>query len=402
MTRLEACLAILLLTRVTASSQEEARPDDVLQLKDGRILVGRILTVTQKTVEIRVNGEKEPRLIPFQFLMPYSVYRLKLARADSSNPSSRFELGKFCYECKLYTTALREFQRAAERYSELDDAGRKARAPVREKEAQVLLGYVKTLLSEDRYRMASVYVRLMAKGYGDTTPFAEAKKLEAEQAIKSRIVEEVFTRIEKRIQEAKTIRIKFNSETTSIVNGEQSRYTDSGLLLAQQGNKVNVSGLMVRTEGIVQNKNEYSFVSDGTRMDEWYSRGRERTTSSTPGHLDTQIRTLLVRLGPALIIEYLDRESTNPKTAAQRFVASDLKALPDEGARRGLSYQLHGMNGEEVRVTLWYEAESYRLISRIAKLISSSGVGESTTTESYEEFILNKDLPVDSFKLPER
>ncbi|MBI3855267.1 MAG: hypothetical protein HY293_06215 [Planctomycetes bacterium] len=54
---LRGAVALAILT-LPATAQDK-KPDDVLQKRDGGILVGRILKLEADTVEILVNGEKD-------------------------------------------------------------------------------------------------------------------------------------------------------------------------------------------------------------------------------------------------------------------------------------------------------------------------------------------------------
>ena len=72
-------LAALLSVSLSASAQDK-KPDDVLQKRDGGIIVGRVLKLEADSVEILVNGEKESRKVQLKELNPYTVYRRRLDR----------------------------------------------------------------------------------------------------------------------------------------------------------------------------------------------------------------------------------------------------------------------------------------------------------------------------------
>src|SRR5258705_12662239 len=95
MKRFLRVVLVLALAATTAFAQDK-KPDDVLQKKDGGIIVGRITKLDNDWVEILVNAEKEPRKISLKELNPYSVYKLRLDRIDKTSGEARLSLAEFC------------------------------------------------------------------------------------------------------------------------------------------------------------------------------------------------------------------------------------------------------------------------------------------------------------------
>ena len=75
-----ALLAVLL----ALPGQAGRGPDDVLQRKDGGLLVGRVTKIDADSVTILVNGEREARRVFVHELMPYSVYKVRLDRVEKA------------------------------------------------------------------------------------------------------------------------------------------------------------------------------------------------------------------------------------------------------------------------------------------------------------------------------
>lgn len=171
------CLALLM--GASAASQEARMPEDVIQLKDGALLVGKVLELGDDAVRIALNGEKEPRRVPLKEIQPYTVYRLRLERIDRASPSAHFELGTYCLENGLRGTALREFQEAARVHSRLSDEMKKARAEESAREAQALLAHAGSLLSQEKYFGANDLLERVVRDY-EGHSVSEAARLKAE------------------------------------------------------------------------------------------------------------------------------------------------------------------------------------------------------------------------------
>ncbi len=175
-------LAVLLTTALPLAAQEGKRPDDVLQRRDGGIVVGRVLRLDADTVEILINGEKEPRRLGLKDLQPYSVYRLKLDRADKSNGPSRLALGEFCIANGLYFQAAKEFEEAARLDKSLEEKALKRREEAHNEDGRARFEEAKRLATELKYEDANKICQVLIEKYADTAYGEEARKLVAKVA----------------------------------------------------------------------------------------------------------------------------------------------------------------------------------------------------------------------------
>jgi tetratricopeptide (TPR) repeat protein len=164
------------------SLQDAKKPDDVLQRKDGGILVGRVLKLEAEAVEILVNGEKEPRRLALRDLNPYTVYRLKLDRADKGNAQARLDLGEYCMTQGLYSQATREFEEAARLDKGLEDKARKRREEAHTEEGRSRFEEAKRLATEQKYEDSNKICQMLIEKFGDTAYADEARKLVAKVA----------------------------------------------------------------------------------------------------------------------------------------------------------------------------------------------------------------------------
>lgn len=203
---------------VAAAAEQDKRLDDVLQRKDGGILVGRILKVEGENLEILVNGEKESRKVGFRDLMPYSVYRIKLDRTDKKSAAARFELGEFCLANGLYGTAAREFDEASALDKSLEEKARKKKLEAHNEDARSRFEEAKRLHAERKYEEANVQLRALIDKYDDTPYFEEARKLIVKLADEvKKENEEKKAQLEAKVQEEKDKKVKLAEDQIKLL-----------------------------------------------------------------------------------------------------------------------------------------------------------------------------------------
>jgi tetratricopeptide (TPR) repeat protein len=171
-------LTTVLVVGSAALAQDSPR-DDVVQKRDGGILVGKILKVEADFIEMLVQGEREPRKIYTREIMPYNVYEIRLRRIDRKSAPARIDLGEFCMSQGLYATAAREFEEAMKLDPSLSDSCRKRKEDARNDDARSKLEEAKKLYAEKRYRDANEILHILLERFEDTPFFKEAKDLVA-------------------------------------------------------------------------------------------------------------------------------------------------------------------------------------------------------------------------------
>ena len=172
-----AVVLAILASSTAAFAAQDKKVDDVLQKRDGGILVGRILKVDADFIEVLVNGEKEPRRVPTKELNPYSVYKIRLDRADKNNAEARMTLGEFCMANGLYFAAAKEFEEAGRLDKSLEEKAKKRRDEAHNEDARAKFEEGKRLAAERKYDEANKICQALLEKYSDT-PYAEdGKKL---------------------------------------------------------------------------------------------------------------------------------------------------------------------------------------------------------------------------------
>jgi len=174
-------LQLLLATLIGLAAQDAKKAqDDVLQKRDGGLLVGKILKVEANGFEVLVNGEKEPRKLLFRDLQPYSVYRARLDRIDKTSGAARMELAEFCVAQGLFAQAVREFEEAGKLDKTLEAQAKKRRDEAHNEDARSKFEEAKKHHQKKDFEEAVKLLHLLLEARYEGTPYqAEAKTLVA-------------------------------------------------------------------------------------------------------------------------------------------------------------------------------------------------------------------------------
>jgi outer membrane lipoprotein-sorting protein len=200
--------------------------------------------------------------------------------------------------------------------------------------------------------------------------------------LQDKTAEETFKKIEEAVQNAKTVRIKFKLEgVLKDGQGKSNRINKSGTLLFRDGNKLRVS--------ISDGNDQVLMISDGktTRT--------EMTgaiiTQESPSDLNRNFLRSLIRGGNvANLISTVGLLWNDEPALGTIYRVSDFETGEDGREANSLKYK---MNGKEA--SLRYNPKTLQVLTR--RLTEEDG-GEVTKT--YEQFILNADIPDEQFKLP--
>jgi hypothetical protein len=213
-------------------------------------------------------------------------------------------------------------------------------------------------------------------------------------AAQEKKAEETFNALEKQIQEAKAIQLKFKV-TGRLKRGEEDQTFDlSGSLLMKEGNKLRAS-LKSRVGAEVE---ALEFVSDGKR----YQAGKIEA-AETPKHLKSNLSVALSRLG--ILLGYLaaaEEQSTGTDLESEwkdHYPVRDWRTGEPEAEALSLRYTLT-YEKIPVEVRLFYDPASRHPLKRTLK--AKSATIEMDIEETYPEVVLNPSLADDLFKVPEK
>lgn len=216
-------------------AQETKKQDDVLQKKDGGIVVGRILKLDAESVELLVNGEKDARKIWLRELNPYSVYKIRLDRIDKSSGEAHLTLAEFCMSNGLYSPATKEFDEAARLDKNLEEKARKRREEAHNEDGRARFEEAKRQAAERKYDDANKSCQLLVEKYSDTPYFDEAKKLIskiAEDIAKENEAKKKQLEDKKDEKEKKNLALKENQEK-DLINRTGEMIEDGGKLFLE-------------------------------------------------------------------------------------------------------------------------------------------------------------------------
>jgi HEAT repeats len=241
---------------------------------------------------------------------------------------------------------------------------------------------------------------VLKKALEDKDPEVAARCREILDRIRSDEAAAQFRKMEDALSRARTVRIKFKLE--SVTHGPQieNRTTHQGVLLLKQGNKVHLTG---ENSGRLMNF-RYTMVSDGTRMLLRSSVQKEDREVETPEKLGAAVCRVTARSGPSSVFSIVTSKEANLEDTMDVIKLGEFKELPAEGATKKLSYRLMIENPAAITIrgTLSYDAASLRPLQRSLKItFGEDKGGEGNSTEVYEEYVLDAELPDGTFALPE-
>ncbi len=219
-----------------SAAQEERKQDDVVQLRSGGILVGRVLKLADDSIEILVNGEKESRRVDPREVMPYALYRIKLDRADRKSAAVRFALGEFCLAQGLYATAVREFEEAAALDKTLEEKCAKMKGEAHNEDARVKFEEAKKLVAERKYEEGNRLLHALVERYADTPYFEEARKeiSKIAEAVK-RENEEKKAQIEEKARAASEMKARVKEDQEKLAFDKTAALVDEAQKLWSEG-----------------------------------------------------------------------------------------------------------------------------------------------------------------------
>jgi tetratricopeptide (TPR) repeat protein len=286
--------AVVLAILTSTLAAQDKKPDDVLQKKDGGIIVGRILKVEADTIEMLVNGEKESRRISTRELNPYSVYKIRLDRLDKNSGEARFALGEFCMTNGLYYPATREFEEAARLDKTIEEKAKKRRDEAHNEDARSKFEDAKRFAAEKKYDQANNLCQVILEKYADTPYFDESKKLvdkmkdeiaKENEAKKAQLAEK------KDEKEKKVAALKENQEKDIITKTSE---------LIDEGGKLFLEGLDGEAKNLTKGERAWKAadiaLQTAHRNVEYLLKSNDLETIKKAKDMERQIDHLLVRI----------------------------------------------------------------------------------------------------------
>lgn len=225
---------------------------------------------------------------------------------------------------------------------------------------------------------------------------ARARKILA--AIRAQVSEETFKKIEESIEKAKTVSIRIKYDWYRKNHEEAKRFRGSGTLLFKEGNKISLT-----LNGLDRDEKEIENVAicDGStlafRGQLWQWGPGEGKLGGEKGVKDI-FATVFARGGAAFA---MDCWRLLPHGREKLANAAEFSAIGEDKGGMTLSYKLTSSleAGVTIDVKLWYDPKDFKLLKRTLEIKGEKTVG--SFTETYDEFVLNTDIPDEKFAIPE-
>ena len=222
--------------------QEEKEKKDVLQLKSGSILIGKITKVEQDaiTIELDKGGSTTLQVTDIE---PYTVYKVRAARIDDKNAKQHLELGDFCFGNKLFLAASQEYNKALELDPSLKDTIQKKLEEVNASDAKQLFEDGITLVKQDNLEEAVKKFRTILDKYQDSS-FANQAKEEL-----SKLTAIIKDRSEQKLKQLEEAKKKMAEQKAKESESKVKFIFDGGLKSIEEGKTFNANGLNAEAKG---------------------------------------------------------------------------------------------------------------------------------------------------------
>lgn len=225
--------------------------------------------------------------------------------------------------------------------------------------------------------------------------------LSAEPLFQEKTAEEIFKKIEETIEKAKavSVRFKYNLSEKSVDPGQE---VESGTLLLKEDNKARLAMRIFFPHG-GQEPQDVLVVSEGSKM-MLKSGSRKPREIETPKTLNNGFRTILARAS-VLFFSIAFQKEEGERDFKKTFQVSDFKSGEDDKGAKTLTYKLkvklteRPVSDVEWDVKLWYDPKNWKLLRRTLGVQSQDH--PRRLAETYEDYILNADIPDEKFKFSE-
>jgi hypothetical protein len=242
-------------------------------------------------------------------------------------------------------------------------------------------------------------VPALKKGLEEKDPEVAARCREILERIAGDRAASDFQKIEDALTRAKTVRIKFKLESVTHGPRIENKSSHEGTLLLK-GSKVHLSG---DNRSNILNLT-YTMISNGrvVRLNSSALRGAHELEA--PDNLAAAVCRFTARAGPSSVFMTVTSKEANLEDMMDVIKVGEFKELPAEGTTKKLSYRLMIENPMAIKIrgTLSYETGTLKPLQRSLKItFGEDNGGEANSTELYQDYVLDAEIPDETFSLPE-
>lgn len=235
------CLGVIAICVSSAFAQEQ-KSGDILILKSGLQLVGKITSITENdvTIELEKGGSTTIQLTDVD---PTSAYKIKQSRIDQNNANEHLWLGDFAFKSGLYTITEQEYNKALELDETLKETVTKKLDDVGQTYAKALFDEGSSLMKGEKIEDAVKKFAFVLDKYPQS-PYAGQAKEEL-----ARATDLIKERAEKRLQELEEAKRKLAEQKDKEEAEKLRKVFEQGIKLIDDAKAANADGLGWESKG---------------------------------------------------------------------------------------------------------------------------------------------------------
>ena len=221
--------------------------------------------------------------------------------------------------------------------------------------------------------------------------------------VQQKSAEETFKSIERKIEAARTISLRFKVETLASEGKLAGSSEMSGPLMIKDPRKLNLEYKGSIYDGNQSLERTARFVTDGERVLAEIAGERRPLATSIKSGFKPLISRCGVKIGWGVLIISRSDPTGKPKPVdldlAGRFTVLDFRHGEDDGAYKTLTYTLRrNVGAEQVNVSMRISYDPKTLLLAKRSFVEPN---KSRTSETYTDLKLNADIGDESFAVPE-
>jgi hypothetical protein len=226
------------------------------------------------------------------------------------------------------------------------------------------------------------------------------------ESIMDQLAPDTLGQIEQALSQAKTIRVIYKSLGEVRFKEGTTKLMGQGAVLLKESRKLR---LEVEYNGVGYEPGERSsaiVLSIGDRLKR-KEPGKEWIESPLPANLTQTFAILLTRVGTVSLNEMGLGHAGETDDVGKRYQISDVHSCLRDEKGDSLTFKVKDTKepGTIEECRLWYDAKTFRLIQRKWKVKDQKtelGLMNAEMCDTFDEFILNGDIPEAKFQLPEK
>jgi type II secretion system protein G len=208
------------------------------------------------------------------------------------------------------------------------------------------------------------------------------------------VADEAFRKIEESFEKAKSLRLRFKVDVVQKRPQGDSTFALEGAALLKEGNRMHFTG---HTKiGAVEE--DFLAISNGTRL--FQQSGKTGAThKDAPANLVDSFKAAATRGGTFLAFAQSLRPGRKDQDPKKEYEILALKQGEEDKDAKTLLFGLH-FPDVDLACTLRYNPKNFLPLGRVMT-VKQKGMDAGSIRESYDEVVIDAEIPDLTFKLPE-